>query len=208
MVLLLRCGLSPSLRKSTMPPWTRASSFICWCKKGSQRNIIPKKEIAGRSRMWGWHYTKAVAVLLLPLFQSIRTLDHTVRSTTPPSPHVLKAEAHFRICAEEVFSFHCVCRIVPESVGSILDHVWGKWASSCFAFQGSWVVTPIQLQSLSSNRENIQLCLFPLFTGNLIYFCEFLNIYNPFIEDLLGGICLLWEVKERPRKWFSILSAS
>lgn len=27
----------------------------------------------------------------------------------------------------------------------------------------------------------------PLFTANLIYFCEFLNIYNPFIEDLLGG---------------------
>lgn len=87
-------------------------------------------------------------------------------------------------------------------------HGWGKQASSCFAFQGLWVVTPIQLPSLSSNRENIQLCLFPLFRGNLIYFCEFLNIYNPFIEDLLGGICLLWEVKERPRKWFSILSAS
>lgn len=67
---------------------------------------------------------------------------------------------------------------------------------------------PIPLLSLSSNRENIQLCLFPLLMGNLSYFCEFRNIYNPFIEDLLGGVCLLWEVKERPRKLFSTLSAS
>lgn len=27
--------------------------------------------------------------------------------------------------------------------------------------------------------------------GNLSYFYEFLNIYNPFIKDLLGGVCLL-----------------
>lgn len=67
-------------------------------------------------------------------------------------------------------------------------------------FQGWWVVSLTQLSSLSSNRENIQLCFFALFIGNLVYFCEFLNIYNPFIEDLLGGICLLWEVKEKPRK--------
>lgn len=160
--------------------------------------------------MWGCYYTKAVAVVLFPFFPCIRTWEHTVRSTTPPSAHKLKAEACFRICTVEVFSFHCVCRIDPESVRSTLDiwYGWGRWASSCFAFQGWWVVTPIQLPSLSSNKENIQLCLFPLFTGNLIYFCEFLNIYNPFIEDLLGGIFLLWEVKERPRKWFSILSAS
>ena len=73
--------------------------------------------------MSDWHYTKLVAVLLLPLFPSIGTSDHTVRSTTPPSAHTLKAEARFRICTEEVFSFHCVCIIVPEVFGSTLDHM-------------------------------------------------------------------------------------
>lgn len=41
-----------------------------------------------------------------------------MRSTTLPSAHMLKTGASFRICTEEVFVFHHVCKIVPESVGS------------------------------------------------------------------------------------------
>lgn len=67
-----------------------------------------------------------MAVLQLPLFPSIRTSGHTVRSTTPSSAHVLKAEACFRTCTEDVFSFHCICRIVPQIAGSPSDHMAGE----------------------------------------------------------------------------------
>lgn len=174
-------------------------------KSGSWGNVIPNKEMAERSRMWGWHYTKAVTVLLLLLFPSLETMDHTMRSTTSLSAHTLKAELCFRICTEELVGIQNSPR---KCWLNFRPHDWEKWMSLHFVFQGQWVVTSTQLLRLSSNRENIQLCIFSLFMGNFIYFCEFLNIYNPFIEDLLGVICLLWEVKERPRKWFSILSAS
>lgn len=77
-----------------------------------------------------------------------------------------------------------------------------------FCISGMGDSYPSPILTLSSNRENIQLCLFLLFMGNLSYFSEFLNIYNPFIKDLLGGVCLLWEVKERAKKLFSTLLAS
>lgn len=40
--------------------------------------------------------------------------------------HTLKAEARFRIHTEVVSGFRCVCRIVPETVGSTLDHESGE----------------------------------------------------------------------------------
>lgn len=49
-----------------------------------------------------------------------------MRGTTPPSARALEAEVRFRIRTEEVFGFHSVCTIVPESVGSALDYVFGE----------------------------------------------------------------------------------
>lgn len=156
-------------------------------------NIIPPPK--KMNRLWGLHFTTAVVILLFPLSSSTRTSDHTGGSSTSPSVHMLKAEAHFRMHTEEV----------PRKCWL---NTWGKWISWCLAFWQWWIVTPSSCWAWVQKGRTSSCALLSLSMGNLIYFCEFLNIYNPFTEDLLGGICLLWEVKERPRKWFSILSAS
>lgn len=129
------------------------------------------------------------------------TSDHAMRNIIPPSAHMLKAEACFRICTDNVFVWLPLFVEQPQKVLAQLQTTWlRKVRIFMLCISGILDSYPIPLLSLSSNRENIHLCLFPLFMGNLSYLREFLNIHNLFIKDLLGGVCLLWEVKERPRK--------
>lgn len=73
------------------------------------------------NRLRGFHFTITVVILLFPLSSSTRTPDHTGGSSTSPSIHIPKAEAHFRMHTEEVLCLHCVGRTGPNSVGSATE---------------------------------------------------------------------------------------